>query len=66
MSVISLCMAAALGITLSMLAATGSDAEASGAIDKIHDLYAEFQTFKNGNCPALSLARTWRLRKACV
>ena len=47
MNATRLCKAAALGITLSMLAATGADADASGAIDEIHDLYAEFQTFKN-------------------
>ena len=47
MNVNRLCKAAALGISLGMLANTRSDAEASGAIDKIRDLYAEFQTFKN-------------------
>ncbi len=38
---------AALGIALSILASTGTDAEASSAIDEIRTLYAEFQTFKN-------------------
>ena len=51
MKVNRLCKAAALGISLSialgMFANTRADAEASGAIDKIRDLYAEFQTFKN-------------------
>ena len=37
----------ALGIALCILASTGTDAEASSAIDEIRTLYAEFQTFKN-------------------
>ncbi len=37
----------ALGIALSMLANTGTDTEASSAVNEIRKLYAEFQAFKN-------------------
>ena len=47
MNITGLCKVAALGIALSILADTGTDAKASSVIDEIRNLYAEFQTFKN-------------------
>ena len=38
---------AALGIALSVLVSTGTNAGASDAINEIRNLYVEFQTFKN-------------------
>ena len=47
MNITRLCKVATLGIALSILADTGTDAKASSAIDEIRILYAEFQIFKN-------------------
>lgn len=47
MNTTTLCRVAVLGIALSILVDTGTDAKASSVIDEIHVLYAEFQGFKN-------------------
>ena len=47
MNITGFCRVAFLGISLCVLTNTVTDAEASSAVDEIHNLYAEFQTFKN-------------------